>query len=232
MAQDKKTFLFIPHSILKIFGWLVFVFLILGASEIIYIYNNQPTLSSGFFLYLARHYAIKNEITKSLDFLEKASLYQINFKEKSYPDLIPEKYNLSISPADKNSQFNQEYISYIKGLNTNDIFEQKEVDVGRIIYHLSLLAYRGGEEELTPALLQTAVYIKPNLVHYHLELANYYLYIGDAQKAKEAIEFCYSFDFPRSFCENFYQNNISTNTPDNIGFLEDALKTDYQTFDY
>lgn len=219
-------------QVFKYFLAVGIFFLILGISEAIYIYNNRPEVIQAYYLMLAKREASNNNTNKSLYFIKKASDSAIHFTAKRYPDLVPKKYLVELPALNERSEFSQSYLNYVKTVDINHFLSQKKIDLGRIIYHLALIAYRNGQEELTPKLLQIAVYIKPNLVHYHLELANYYLKKGEIQKTDAAITYCYHFEFPKSFCENYYKNNISTNTPDQVGFLEDALKKDYQNYIY
>lgn len=213
---------------LFVFGF----FLISSISEIIYVYNNKPALFSGAYIYLSRYYASKGNFDKSFRFLETASNYEVHYQTNKYPNLIPRNFILKPEIPDKNTEFAKDYLEYAKKINIRDYLEQEEIDLGRIVYNTSLIAHKDGEERLTSVFLQTAVYIKPNLVHYHLELANYFLLVGDKNKAEGAINFCYNFDFPKSFCEKYFQEYTSKSVTNSVGFLNDALKSDYKKYNY
>jgi hypothetical protein len=100
-------------------------------------------------------------------------------------------------------------------------------DLPRVYYGLALISYSNGEENLTPELLKLSIDADLNFSFWYVELANYYLSIGQANAGRKVLDDCMKIDAPRKFCQDFLNGNFNSNMPQNIGFLKDSVDTFY-----
>jgi len=113
----------------------------------------------------------------------------------------------------------------IYGLNNNSL---KDYKLAQASYTLGLLAYKYNQPEVVIPLFRTAIYIDPELSHFHVELANFYFKKGDEEQTKKALDYCQKFSFPRIHCQQYIDNNLRHKVPENVGFLEEAVERHYQ----
>ena len=104
----------------------------------------------------------------------------------------------------------------------------KDYKLAQISYTLGLRAYKNSLPGLTPLFFQAAIYINPELSHFHVELANFYFKKGDEERAKKALDYCQEFTFPGPHCQQYIDNNLRYKVPENVGFLEKAVERHYQ----
>ena len=99
-------------------------------------------------------------------------------------------------------------------------------DLAKLFYRLGLIAYQNNHKELVLPLWTTMVNLSPEWSHFELELANYYLAAGNAREAKNTIEYCAQFYFPKEICLTFQNNEIQNNQPQPVGFMKDRIQTE------
>jgi hypothetical protein len=156
----------------------------------------------------------------------KSEIDRLNNK-KAYPDYytsllsIPTTNNI---PNDEKliTELNIELKKIDFGTLTNDINN----DLAKSFYRLGLISYKNNHKELTLPFWISMVNLSPEWSHFQLELANYYLAIGNVQSAKNSIDYCENFNFPATICDSFLLNEIQNNQPHPIGFMEDNIKTE------
>lgn len=113
----------------------------------------------------------------------------------------------------------------VYGLNNKSF---KDYKLAQISYTLGLRAYERSLPGLTLLFFQTAIYINPELSHFHIELANFYFKKGDEEQTKKALDYCQEFTFPGPHCQQYIDNNLRYKVPENVGFLEEAVERHYQ----
>ena len=210
------------------FAFLVII-LSMFLSEVIYSYRNNSPYVLLYYLNKSRAYALKSNLVKAYTYLGKEA--KINFRHslRQYPDLIfSNNYpNIDINGLRQNTS--NSFLEYIVNLMPEEIVGTKEADMSRIFYDLGLLASKNKQFDFTEKFFQMAVYLEPELSHYHIELANYYLVMGDKDKANEAIEFCLKFTYPQKHCKEFMGDDIYFRSLQEIGFLEKGLEEYYNS---
>lgn len=158
--------------------------------------------------------------------LIKSDINRLNQKmtyENYYTSLLSVPDINDIPNDDKlKTEFNIELKKINFGTLTNDINN----DLAKSFYRLGLISYKNNHKELTLPFWISMVNLSPEWSHFQLELANYYLAIGNVQSAKNSIDYCENFNFPATICDSFLLNEIQNNQPHPIGFMEDKIKTE------
>ena len=207
----------------KFIVFLLALFILIALSEILYILNNKPELISKYYMRHAINSSINSNYQKSVINLIKAANYEIKFQSKKYGNTIPEDYNLKILFSYENKEFIEVLSSKLVELNID--FDQYWP--AEIFYKLGLIAYNESEFDIAELFLQTAVYIEPDLSHYHVELANYYLTLEEIDKSATVLKYCLNFKSPVKHCQDYYESSFSMNHPEEVGFLEKELEKYY-----
>ncbi len=149
--------------------FLAFIALLL-LSELTFVFRNKSRYLARFYLMRARSFAQKLDIEKSLDYIEKAGRIKFEAQAKQYPDLIPLDFAQQINLSTKKPQLSQAWLAYIQSLDSQTLSQNS---IAKVFYTLGLLTYKNGEADMVIPLWQTAVYLEPELSHYHVELANF-----------------------------------------------------------
>jgi len=203
--------------------------LLLTLSEAIYIFNNKPEYFVLYYLKRAKASAENSEAQEAMNFLLKAAKINIRYNAKHYSQLIPSNYDLNFGLPKSNPRLNQAYLDYIQNLNLGSLTRSGEKDLAKIFYTLGLLAYKNNQAGLVSPLWQTAVYLSPELSHLHVELANFYLNLGDRQKAEILLSYCLKFEYPIKHCQEYLDYILSPGEPNEIGFLEGEFNRYYDS---
>ena len=75
----------------------------------------------------------------------------------------------------------------------------------------------------------TAVDINPDLSHLQIELANYYLAIGERKKAENQIKTCLGFDNSYRHCKEYNDTLFNEGVIQEIGFQDKELEKYYNS---
>lgn len=213
----------------KLFYFIAFVtfILVLLVSEFLYLYQNRPSIITQYYLARARYKLDRSNYESSLMDLTRASNLNINVVAKKYPkDLIP-KSSYPPSNLFENKELKNDYLIFLKSIEVKK-YSQSPENLAKLFYDLTLLSIKFGEPIILAAFLQTAIYLNPELSHYHVELANLYLAAGDKEKSQNVLNYCYNFDFPKTHCRQYNDNNFYWNVPEKIGFLKEAVEAHYK----
>ena len=209
----------------KFIVFFLVLFILISLSEILYVINNKPELITKYYLKRAINASIHSNPQKSIGNIINATKYEINFQSNKYGSTIPENYDLKLLLIDENKEFVKVLSDKLVELNID--FDQYWP--AEIFYKLGLTAYNESEFDIAELFLQTAVYTEPDLSHYHIELANYYLTKGEKDASSEALQYCLNFPSPVKHCQDYYNSNFSANHPEKVGFLEKELGIYYNS---
>jgi len=186
--------------------------------------KNRPEFAQTFYLILAKREASSDNIQQSLKLLAKAAQGNIDITAKRYPGYIQKNYP-EVSYDSDTENFRNEYRKYLENVPSFILVQDQTRHLSRIFYDLGLVAYKSGEKELVIYFWQTAVFLAPELSHYHVELANFYLRQGNEEQAKKVLEFCFNFKYPNEHCRQYQDNNLFRKTPEEVGFLKKELES-------
>ena len=100
-------------------------------------------------------------------------------------------------------------------------------DLPRVLYDLSVEAFRSGSDTLTPKLLSLAIARDPDFSFWRVELANYYLRIGEQSSGEAVLNECIKLPAPRKHCLDFKNSDLSSLNHPPVGFLEDDINNFY-----
>ncbi len=200
-------------------GFLVLIL----TSEVIYRVKNVPEFSQTVYRVLAKQTASLNNIKSSLNFLEKAAQVTIKINAKIFPEYNQESYS-KINYDSRNQEFQKEYKNYITHISSLDSSQDKARHLAKIFYDLGLIAYKTGGKSMVVYFFQTAIFLDPYFSYYHVELANYYLAQGERSQAEKAIEFCLKFDVTIEHCNEYQNDNLQINYPEEVGFLKQRVE--------
>jgi len=218
-----------PPSLVKAFLFFLAFVALLFLSELIFISQNKSHFLIRFYLNRAQTAAQNSNIENALDYIEKAGKIKIAGRAKQYPELIPSKYSPSFDLLKNNPQLERAYLNYISNLDPKHLFGREDDEAARLFYTLGLLAYINTEPDMVIPLFQSAIYLEPELSHYHVELANFYLELGNKEKSQSSLEYCLKFKNPIQHCQDYTDNNFSKNMSEEAGFLEKELEKYYDS---
>ena len=215
-------------KIIKIFLVFLAFLILIFLSETIYTLNNNSPLLTSYYINKAQVSARNSDVDRALSYLTKAAKFNIRYQARQYPNLVPSIYNLNFSLPKTNPPLNQAYFDYIQNLDAESLSYSDGEGPGKIFYSLGLLAYKNNQPDLVVPLFQTAIYIDPQLSHYHIELANFYLMQGDDFRTRRELSYCLKFKNAKNHCQQYIDNNLYWNVPEEIGFLEKAVEAHYK----
>lgn len=203
--------------------FLIFFFIALSFfSELIYTLRNRPPRLASYYLKIVCFYSKRSDTQKAIRYFNKAAEVKIEEIGKNYPDLAP-KTSITPPSIPDNSYINQLYLSYLQNLNSDELGKVYPDKWAKHFYNLGLMAYRNNEPDITAPFWETAIYLAPEWSYFHVELANFYLIQGNANKAREQIEFCLQFQFANKHCREFLRENILTNSMEAVGIWEEQI---------
>ena len=208
---------------------LLFIF-VLVLSEFIYIVNvHRQNLISTYAVYSAQGASKRHDIPKTVSSLSWAAQLNIKALPEKYSSLIPQDYQIKLVLPNANDNFENSVANYIESLDLERIARTEEGDLARVFYNLAIISAKEGEDNLDQSFFQTAVFLNPELSHFHVALANYYLLKGNTEKAQEAISFCLKFKNPQRHCKDYRDGSFAQKAPEEIDFLEKELNKYYQS---
>lgn len=181
----------------KIIVGVILIFFIMILSEALYAYRNQWVRYS-YFLNVARFFNNNIGCTRCAFFI-------ITQGKIEYP-------------GDK--QFEDKVQNRIASL-------PKEYNLPAAIYSLALDAYESGNAGLTEKMLWESIRLDPDFSFWYVELANFYLTQGDAQKAAFIMDKCLKLSAPRKHCQSYIDNFLIYNQPQSVGYLNDTIRMLY-----
>lgn len=157
-----------------------------------------------------------------MNFLNKASDIRINQMTQEYPgNAFPKKASAPIPIYNQN--LSEEYLSYIKTLDTLKLSQHDSIKWGKVYYTLGLSAHKNSEDQLVIPLWQTAIYLAPEWSYFHIELSNFYLIKGEREEAVARLDYCLQFKYPKSYCQWFINDHLANDKPAEVGFLEKKI---------
>lgn len=101
-------------------------------------------------------------------------------------------------------------------------------DLARVDYDIAILASKSNFPNLTPGLLEVAIERDPDFSFWRVELANYYLSVGENIKAEAVLTDCVKIAAPRQHCLDYKNSDFVSNTFYSTGFLTDSINTFYR----
>lgn len=195
----------------RFFLFILIALTLLFSSEVIYMVANKSPELNYFLLERAKHYAVSGNFNQSFKYLAWAGRLTA--------------VNLEPPPAD--SGFQKGYLNYLANINPQTIIRSPDHRTSEVFYNLGIIAYKNNLNSLTRSLFQVAVNIQPELSFYHVELANYYLSVGNKGSANEVILNCLKLKDPRTHCQEYQEKTISEEKPEQMGFLNETIEKYY-----
>jgi len=206
---------------------LVFLLLVLSSEIVFMISSNSPELNY-LLLSKVKHYAQINELDESFKYLNWVTKININYNHKKQKSgLIPKDYGFNIDKALENTNFTDEFRNILQNIDVSVITNSPDNRVSEIFYGLGLVGYSSGLSEVALKLLQTSIFIEPELSFYHVELANYYLTLGDKTLAGKTINYCLLYKDPYNHCKDYLENSLLNGEIHNVGFMREAVNNYY-----
>lgn len=207
---------------------LLLLLLLVFSSEILFmVSNNSPELNY-LLLSKVKRYVQTNELDKSLKYLNWLTKININYnRKKQKSGLIPKDYGFNIDMALESTNFIEEYRNLLQNIDISGITNSPDNRISEIFYELGLAGYSNGLSEVALKLLQTSIFIEPELSFYHVELANYYLTLGDKTRAEEIINYCLKYKEPYNHCGDYLENSLLKGETHNVGFMREAVNNYY-----
>lgn len=102
-------------------------------------------------------------------------------------------------------------------------------DLPRVYYDLALMSYTNNQTSLTPIFLERSINLDPDFSFWRVELANYYLSIGQIDASKKVLEDCITKEFPRKHCQDYIDINIKYDEPNSVGYLNELVNKFYES---
>lgn len=203
--------------IIKILA-IAFLFLIAGA---VYVYYQTGPLS----LYSFKTSRLLSKVSPELSFYTLTNAANIigNRNYENFPKVVDKESLLVVLPVDK--AFRQKVADYVGSLPGNSFDPKGKYDLGRLFYELGVFSFYNGHPELTSQLFKVAVGFNPNLGFWQVELANYYFQNHQSDLAKSVLDRCMGVPASVDSCKNYLDNNFLVSTSESVGFLQDSVRT-------
>ncbi len=205
---------------MKIKQLIIFVFVfiaLLFLSEFIYFSRNKPFYLIPYYLNRARASVSNSDGQRALEYLSKVAEIKLKEVSQEYPELVSQT-SITTPTLPNNPELEKAYINLFRKENFKT--QPDPSKWAKFFYSLGLLAYKNNEFDLVAPFWLTAINFTPEWSYLHIELANFYLTKEETNKAGAQIEFCLQFDLPQNHCRQFMEENIQTNSPETVGFLE------------
>lgn len=101
-------------------------------------------------------------------------------------------------------------------------------NLSRVDYDLAIIASKSNYSDMVPVLLKTSIKQDPDFSFWRVELANYYLSVGQKTDAEKTLEDCIVLSAPRKHCLNYQTTDFNNNHIYPLGFLLDSIDTFYK----
>jgi len=201
--------------------WIISVILL---SELAYLirHNEWPKVTVFVWATLSKKQAKDNHADKAWEDLMKAVRINQKFSSSLTDGLVPTSFDLTEDKRTKRLA-----LRVINDTQIPILMESEQFNLGILFYRMALDAEQEEWPELTGEFLQQAVYLSPQLGHYHVELANYYKKNDRRDEAYLAIEYCLQFEYPRNQCQKYADEELNADSFYPIGYLRDGLKDYY-----
>lgn len=210
-----------------VFG-LFFIFLVI-ISELFYISNNDSRYLREYYLVKTKSFSEKNDVSNSLNYLFKAASLRINEQEKRYSEIFSKKNFITDKDIILNSKYdNSVYLEYLKSIDIQNIFGDKDIDFLRIFYNLALIANDNSYIDDILPFLQISMYMEPELSHIHIEIANYFLLTNRVNEARGQLKTCATLKSPAYHCLYYQEEQFNNNEIYGVGFLKNEIDEQYK----
>jgi hypothetical protein len=97
-----------------------------------------------------------------------------------------------------------------------------------VLYYFAVSSFYNNLQDLTPKLLNLAISKDPNFSFWRVELANYYLLVGQNVMSKQVLADCLKVKAPKAHCQDYTDNNLSFLSPEKVGFLSDSIRSYFE----
>lgn len=191
-------------------------------SEGIYVLKNNNEVKIHLYLNISRLASRTSMMKSSLVYLEKAAEIRRTQLQEEYPQ-IGVSSDTILSSLSENEQLFESYKQTLTSLDIENLIISN-YSWGKLYYNLGLLAYKNDEQQLVAPLLQSAVNTSPEWSYFYIELANFYLQAELSEKAKETLNYCLTFQFPKDHCQEFIDENLEKSKYEEVGFLEQLIE--------
>jgi len=220
MKINKNRKQFLKYSLLVTCS----LFLII-VGEVINALNNPEQRLIPLLIKLTKENVIKNDCKKSLFFLNLSSHLLIRKNSHLYKNEKVYEKGREIHPGDINSTSKKIIFDELQGFYLNIQMSNPIETISFINYKLFLKFYSEGNFTLASNFIDKAVLTNPSLPQYQLERINFYLLLGEKNKAENATKLCQLHDIPKIACGNFYNELISIPDREVVGFnMESAIE--------
>lgn len=209
-------------SLVKITLTILFILLVIGASEIIYNINKNTKKVVDYYLYRSHVHLNKSNYDQSLFYLIKAAQVNIQRVSKKYPDIQFEKRPVSIKSID-NKETQTELFIEIRKIDYDVLSESYPNEWSKHFYNLGLIYYQNGYFKNTESLWFIARQLAPEWSYFYIESANLHLIQGHTKKAEVEIAQCKKFEWPQEHCENYYNDFIKDNMKFPVGDWKEEI---------
>ena len=206
----------------KIFLIFIGIILLIGLSDFIYLYRNEPSKVGKVYLYFALKEAKKGDLEKTLQYLDKTASFHLKQNRIIYKDKYFAK-KIKNNRSGLSLKTKKEINDYL--LKTLPVALQKNSSplISNIYYNLGLIAYQNNFHIEASNFFLTSTYLDPELGHLYIELANSYLNDGNFEKGHNILEKCQQFNWPKKQCQEYLELNVKSNTFLPVGSYKEAI---------
>ncbi|OGK09720.1 hypothetical protein A2767_07720 [Candidatus Roizmanbacteria bacterium RIFCSPHIGHO2_01_FULL_35_10] len=211
-------------KLLKTFSILIGLLLLVGISDLIYFYRNEPNRFGKVFLFLSLQQSKKSNLPEVLKNLNRAADLHIKQNKITYNSKLSGVENFpNVSGFNENTK--AEFTTYLKKILPLAYEKNSAKLLARIYYNLGLLAHKKNYFKQADVLITIAVSLEPEAGHLYLELANIYYNNGEKAKGNKIIKKCLQFKSPKKQCQEYMSDNVSLNSFFHIGIFKDVIDT-------
>lgn len=212
----------------KILKVVLLISVLVLLSEIIYM-GRRNELSKPLVYYSvnkAKRLASVDRIDEAFSTLKQTAQVNLMFNAYYYGN-IPSKYGGLDGYGIDNQAMKDAFKDIVSELSVGLLMHTEQYNLARLYYELALASYETSDLEFVEPMLQLSVYLSPNLSHYHVELANYYLMQDNYEGFVRTLEYCLEFEYPKEHCAEFRSALDGASRHDEVGFLREEVEKYY-----
>jgi hypothetical protein len=212
-------------NIFKLLLVLVGLMLMLVLSELAFMWKQGEFSKVSTFIRLksAQRLAANNKVEQAWERVNQAAGFHLWYIHVTrYGNRVPMGYEIVID----SSIYRKEITDLISDIEVSSLVSSERSNLAWHHYNLAVKLWYNSDDS-AEYLFQKAVFLAPELSHYHVELANYYLNRNLLRdKAIKALAYCGQFEAPKEHCRDF-EGNVIRGEVQPVGFLMTTIDEYY-----
>jgi|SRR3989344_4633547 len=206
----------------KVTIFIVAIFFLLGFSDFIYIYWNEPQKLAKIFIYFSLNEAEKGNFAEAVANLNKAASYHLRQNSIIYKN-IKVDHEVKNNLVKLNTVTRRKILNYLVRALPKALEKNSASLFSNIYYDLGLMVYKINYHKEASGLLATSVNLDPELGNLYLELADLYFNDEEIGKGKGILKRCQQYKWPKKQCQEYLETNVRDNSFFPVGYFKQTI---------